>query len=324
MKTTRRAALALPALLALPARAQGPAPAFPPWPHRPVRYNVPYPPGGGADTVARIFVPVLNEVPGAPFLVIDNRGGAGGNIGTEALARSAPDGATLGQITIGTHGTNPSLFPRLGFDPFTDFTPIALIGQQQVTLSVHAESPIRSLEDLLAYRGELTGGSSGNGTSGHLTTEVVKARTGLKISHIPYRGSGPVWADLIGKRIDMVAENIHVALPHHQSGRTRIIAVTGRQRSPLLPEIPALIEKLPDTVVYSWNGVAGPAGLPQPLVRQLVAVLRTTLANPGLQARYAELGLETTEPDPDAFMAFIRHEIAFWRRIITEANIKLE
>ena len=309
-------ALALPSV----ARAQ----AVAPWPHRPVRYIVPYPPGGGADTVARIFVPVLNEVPGAPFLVIDNRGGAGGNIGAEVLARSAPDGATLGQISIGTHGTNPTLFPRQGFDPIADFTPIALIGQQPVTVSVHADSPIRTLADLRAQAGELTCGSSGNGTSGHLTTEVLKARTGLRLSHVPYRGSGPAWADLLAKRIDLLAENIHVALPHHQSGRTRVIAITGEARSALLPEVPALAETLPESVVYSWNGVAAPAGLPAPLVRQLAGAVGTALAHPGLRARYAELGLEIAPPDPEAFLAFIRREIAFWRRIITEANIRLE
>lgn len=309
--------------LALPWLVRGAA-AQAPWPHRPVRYIVPYPPGGGADTIARLFVPVFNEQPGAPLLVIDNRGGAGGNIGAEMLARSAPDGATLGQITIGTHGTNPTLFPRQGFDPFTDFTPIALIGQQPVTISVQKDSPIRSLDDLLAQRGELTCGSSGNGTSGHLTTEVLKARSGLKLQHVPYRGSGPCWTDLVARRIDLVAENIHVALPFQRSGDARIIAVTGRGQSALVPGVPALIEKLPESVVYSWNGMAGPAGLPAPLVAQAVAACRTAFAQPALQARYAELGLETSEPDPAAFMAFIRQEIAMWRKIITEAGIKLE
>ena len=329
MRTTRRAALALPALLAWaqPAQAQNAAPAgpaLPPWPHRPVRYIVPYPPGGGSDTQARIFVPALNQVPGAPFMVIDNRGGAGGNIGAEMLARAAPDGATLGQVTVGTHGSNPWTFPRLGFDPMTDFTLVAMIGQQPVTIAVPSDSPIRSLDDLLARREELTCGSSGNGGMGHLTSEVVKARAGLQLTHVPYRGAGPAWADLTAKRIDMVADNIHVALPHHQAGRVRIIAVSGRQRSDLLPEVPALIEKLPDSVVYSWNGIAGPAGLPAPLVAQLVAAMRQAFANPALRSRYEELGLEIIEPDPAAFTAFIRNEIAFWRRIVTEANIKLD
>ena len=315
----RRSALALPALLL----ARG-AEAQPAWPFKPVRYIVPYPPGGGADTVARMFVPVFNEMPGAPQLVIDNRGGAGGNIGMEMLSKTAPDGATLGQITVGTHGTNPTLFPRQGFDPFTDFTPIALIAQQPVTISVHKDSPVRTLTDLLRQTGEMTCGSSGNGTSGHLTTEVLKARSGLKLQHVPYRGSGPCWADLVAKRIDLVAENIHVALPFHRAGDTRIIAVTGRTRSSLVPSVPALLEVLPQSVVYSWNGIAGPAGLPAPLVRQVVAACKAAFAQPTLQARYAELGLETTEPDPDAFMTFIRSEIAFWRKIITEAGIKLE
>ncbi len=316
----RRSALALPALLlGREAAAQST-----PWPFRPVRYIVPYPPAGGADTIARLFVPTFNEQPGAPQLVIDNRGGAGGNIGAEMLARSAPDGATLGQITIGTHGTNPTLFARQGFDPIADFTPIALIGQQPVTISVYADSPIKSFDDLLRHRGELTCGTSGNGTSGHLTTEVLKARSGLKLTHVPYRGSGPCWADLVAKRIDLVAENIHVALPFARAGESRVIAISGRGRNPLTPGVPTMSEKLPDSVVYSWNGMAGPAGLPPPLVRQAVAAIKTALAQPTLQARYAELGLEVSEPDPVAFMAFIRQEIAMWRKIITEAGIKLE
>ena len=315
----RRSALALPALLL----SRG-AKAQPAWPFRPVRYIVPYPPGGGADTVARLFVPVFSEQPGAPLLIIDNRSGAGGNIGMEMLSKAAPDGATLGQISIATHGTNPTLFPRQGFDPIADFTPIALIGQQPVTISVHADSAIKSFEDLLAQRAELTCGSPGNGTSGHLVTEVLKARTGLPLQHVPYRGSGPLWADVLGRRIEVVAENIHVALPYHQSGRTRIIAVTGSGRSSLVPGVPALAERLPESVVYSWNGLAGPAGLPAPLVRQAVTAVAAAFAQPALLARYAELGLEVTPPDPVAFAAFIQKEITFWRKIITEAGIKLE
>ncbi len=273
------------------ARAQPPAqPAT--WPVRPVRLIVPYPPGGGADTVARLFVPVLNEMPGAPLLVIDNRGGAGGNIGAELLARAAPDGATLGTISIGTHGTNPAMFARQGFDPIADFTPVALISLQPVAFAVMADSPIRNLADLLASRRDLTFGSSGNGTSGHLAGEVLRAHAGLALTHVPYRGAGPAWADLMAGRVDIAVDNNHVALPHHRGGRVRIIALTGRTRSPLLPEVPLLLEQLRETVVYSWNSIAGPAGLPAPLVGQLVGAIHAAWQRPDLRTRYAELGIE--------------------------------
>ncbi len=321
MTLTRRTTLGLLAAAPFVAGAQ----AQPAWPHRPVRCIVPYPPGGGADTVARIFVPVLNEQPGAPQLVIDNRGGAGGNVGAEILARSAPDGATLGTISIGTHGTNPHMFVRQGFDPEKDFSPVSLISLQPVVFAVNAASPIKTLDELLATRREMTFGSSGNGTSGHLAGEVLRARSGLPLIHVPYRGAGPAWADLMAGRVDIAVDNIHVALPHHQAGRVRIVGITSRAASPLLPDVQVLGARFQDSVVYSWNGIAGPAGLAAPLVQQLHGAVASAWKDATLRRRYGELGIEIPEDsNPENFAAFIRREIAFWGPICRDANIRAE
>jgi tripartite-type tricarboxylate transporter receptor subunit TctC len=320
--TRRRTALGLLAAGAS-ALPRAPRAQADPWPSRPVRLIVPYPPGGGADIVARVLVPALMEQPGAPQVVIDNRPGAGGNIGTEQLAKSAPDGYTLGVLTIGTHGTNPWLFPRL-FDPVADFTPIALVSLQQVAVSVAAASPLRSLDDLLALRRGMAIGSSGNGTSGHLGAEVLRLQGGLPLTHVPYRGSGPAWADLLGGRVDMVMDNIQAALPHHQAGRVRILALSGRDRLAALPEVPVLRERLPDYLVYSWNGIGGPAGLPPAITARLAGLVAGATRAEPLRARYAELGMELPDSTPERFAAFIREQLEFWRRIITQASIRVE
>jgi tripartite-type tricarboxylate transporter receptor subunit TctC len=304
-----------------PLRAQGAA--EPAWPSRPVRLIVPYPPGGGSDIVARVLVPALMEQPGAPQIVIDNRPGAGGNIGTEQLAKSPPDGYTLGMLTIGTHGTNPWLFPRL-FDPLADFTPVALVSQQPIAVAVAAGSPLRSMEDLLALRREGTIGSSGNGTSGHLGIEVLRLQGRLPLTHVPYRGSGPLWADLLGGRVDLAMDNIHIALPHHQAGRVRILALSGRERMAALPGIPVLRERLPEYLVTSWNGIGGPAGLPPAVTARLAALVAGAARTEALRGRYAELGMELPDSTPERFAAFIREQLEFWRRIITAANIRAE
>jgi len=217
------------------------------------------------------------------------------------------------------------MFARQGFDPEKDFTPISLISLQPVGFAVNADSPIRNLDDLIAAKREMTFGSSGNGTSGHLAGEVLRARTGLPLTHVPYRGAGPAWADLMAGRVDIAVDNIHVALPHHQAGRVRIIGITSRRASPLLPDVQVLGSRYQDSVVYSWNGLAGPAGLPAPLVAQLYSAVQATWRQPGLRARYNDLGIEIPEDsNPENFAAFIRQEIAFWGPIIRAAGIKAD
>ncbi|RYJ04315.1 MAG: tripartite tricarboxylate transporter substrate binding protein [Acetobacteraceae bacterium] len=319
----RRAALGL--LAAMPgmrAGAQG-TPAPEGWPARPVRLIVPYPPGGGADVVARLLAPALSEQPGGPQIVIDNRPGAGGNVGTEQLAKSPPDGYTIGTITIGTHGTNPWLFPRLGFDPVADFSPVALVSLQPAAIVAAAGSGLTSLDDLLALKRETNFASSGNGTSGHLGGEVLRVMGRLPLVHVPYRGSGPAWADLLGGRVELVVDNIQNALPHHQSGRARILALTGTGRVALVPEVPAVRERLPDYLVQSWNGIAGPAGMPAEVVDRLGRLIAAA-RSPAVLARYAELGMEFPASSPAHLAGFIAAQLAFWKQVITGSNIRLE
>jgi tripartite-type tricarboxylate transporter receptor subunit TctC len=291
---------------------------------KPVRFIVPYPPGGGTDTIARLLLPAMSALPGAPTMVIENRPGAGGNVGTEVLAKSPPDGLTLGFVTIGTHGTNPWLFARQGFDPLTDFSFIALVSRQPTAVAVAADSPLRSLDDLLALKTETPAASPGNGTSGHLGVEMLRVMGRLPLMHVPYRGTGPAWADLLGGRAGLVVDNLPTAMPHHQSGRVRILAVTGTERSALLPDVPAVQEKLPGYLVESWNGIAGPAGLPAEAVARWSALIAAAARNPALRARYAELGIVLPDSSPTHLAGFVRQQMAFWQRMIAEANIRLE
>jgi len=315
----RRALLGLLPAMAWPARAAEPA-----WPVRTVRVIVPYPPGGGSDVVARLLLPAIAEQPGAPGFVVENRAGAGGTIGTEVLARAPADGGTLGTITIGTHGTNPWLFPRIGYDPVADFTPISLISIQPGVAAVPADSPLRSLEDLLALRRETDFASSGNGTSGHLAGEVLRVMGPVPLVHVPYRSSGAAWADLLGGRVPLIFDNIQNAYPHQQAGRVRILAVTGRDRAALLPAVPAIRERLPDYLVESWNVLAGPAGLPAPLVERMAGMIRAAAATPAVQEKYAELGMQLPASSPAEAAAFIAAQLAFWQRLIGQAKIRLE
>jgi tripartite-type tricarboxylate transporter receptor subunit TctC len=301
-----------------------PAAAEPAWPVRTVRVIVPYPPGGGSDVVARLLLPALSEQPGAPAFVVENRAGAGGTIGTEVLAKSPADGGTLGTITIGTHGTNPWLFPRIGYDPVADFSPIAVISVQPGAVAVPADSPLGSLNDLLAIRQETNFASSGNGTSGHLAGEVLRVMGGLPLVHVPYRSSGAAWADLLGGRVPLIFDNIQNAHPHQQAGRVRILAVTGHGRSGLLPTVPAIRERLPDYLVESWNVLAGPAGLPPALTERMAGMIAAAAATPAVQAKYAELGMELPRSSPEHAAAFIKQQLGFWQRVITQANIRLE
>ena len=198
------------------------------WPARPVRLIVPYPPGGGADIVARLLAPALAEQPGGPQIVIDNRPGANGNIGTEALAKSPPDGYTLGTITIGTHGTNPWLYPRAGFDPQTDFTPLALVSLQPGGGGGRRRAR-RCAAWTTCWRcgGRPISAHPATAPAGTWAGEVLRAMGRLPLLHVPYRGSGPAWADLLGGRVELVVDNIQNALPHHQAGRVRILGLTG-------------------------------------------------------------------------------------------------
>jgi len=319
MNTPRRALLAAFAAVPAIARAQSLDAT------RPVRWIVPFTPGGGSDIASRVVTGSVSELPNAPRFVIDNRPGAGGNIGMTALAQSPPDGHTVGILSVATHGINPTLYPRLPFDPIADFTPVCLLNLQPVVVATRADSRIRDLADLLTRRGEeITFGSAGNGLSGHAAGELLRMRSGLNLVHVPYRGSSAAWTDLLGGRVDLVVDNISTAMTHVQAGTVRILGLTSRDPMPGV-EAPVIASQLPGYVVDSWNVLGGPANMPAPIVNRFADLVTAALRNPAMQARYAELRMVPPPDTTPAYAAqYIRDQIAMWETVVREAGMRVD
>ena len=324
MKFNRRSALALPALALLPRPARA---AFP---DRPVRIIVPFAAGTSSDFQARMIgermAPVLRQP-----VIVENRAGAGGVVGADAVAKAAPDGYTL---LLGSNGplTNaPVLQARLPYDPEKDFAAVAMISRSPVTLSVRADSPFRSIADLLAAArakpGDLSIGSSGQGSATHFLIEQVMAAAGINLTHVPYRGSSQSVPDLIAGNIPLVMAEISTILPLWQSGRARILAMSSAGRMPIAPEIPTLIEQGLNLTGGSWAGLVTAAGAPPEAVAALAAAVQAGLREPAYRARQAELGAEIVaeaEQNPAGFAAWLRRERAEIRAIADRAGIKPE
>ena len=324
MKLSRRAALALPALALLPRPAQA---AFP---DRPVRIIVPFAAGTSSDFQARMIgermAPVLRQP-----VIVENRAGAGGVVGADAVAKAAPDGYTL---LLGSNGplTNaPVLQARLPYDPDRDFAAVAMISRSPVTLSVRADSPFRTIADVLAAArakpGDLSIGSSGQGSATHFLIEQVMAAAGINLTHVPYRGSSQSVPDLIAGNIPLVMAEISTILPLWQSGRARILAMSSAGRMPIAPEIPTLIEQGLNLTGGSWAGLVTAAGAPPEAVAALSAAVQAGLREPAYRARQAELGAEIVaeaEQNPAGFAAWLRRERAEIRAIADRAGIKPE
>ena len=324
MKLSRRAALALPALALLPRPAQA---AFP---DRPVRIIVPFAAGTSSDFQARMIgermAPVLRQP-----VIVENRAGAGGVVGADAVAKAAPDGYTL---LLGSNGplTNaPVLQARLPYDPERDFAAVAMISRSPVTLSVRADSPFRTVADVLAAArakpGDLSIGSSGQGSATHFLIEQVMAAAGINLTHVPYRGSSQSVPDLIAGNIPLVMAEISTILPLWQSGRARILAMSSAGRMPIAPEIPTLIEQGLNLTGGSWAGLVTAAGAPPEAVAALSAAVQAGLREPAYRARQAELGAEIVaeaEQNPAGFTAWLRRERAEIRAIADRAGIKPE
>ena len=324
MKFNRRSALALPALALLPRPARA---AFP---DRPVRIIVPFAAGTSSDFQARMIgermAPVLRQP-----VIVENRAGAGGVVGADAVAKAAPDGYTL---LLGSNGplTNaPVLQARLPYDPEKDFAAVAMISRSPVTLSVRADSPFRTVADLLAAArakpGDLSIGSSGQGSATHFLIEQVMAAAGINLTHVPYRGSSQSVPDLIAGNIPLVMAEISTILPLWQSGRARILAMSSAGRMPIAPEIPTLIEQGLKLTGGSWAGLVTAAGAPPEAVATLSAAVQAGLREPAYRARQAELGAEIVaeaEQDPAGFAAWLRRERAEIRTIADRAGIKPE
>ena len=298
------------------------------YPTKPVRFVVPFAPGGTTDVLARLLGEKLSVSLGQQF-VIDNQAGAGGNIGTAQVAKAEPDGYTILMGTVGTHAINQSIYPRLPFDPIKDFAPITLVATVPNVLVVNPEVPANSVAELIALAkakpGELNFASSGNGSSIHLSGELFKVMAGVDMVHVPYKGSGPAVIDLLGGQVEMMFDNLPSSAPHIKAGKLRPLGVTSKERSPTLPDVPTIAEAgVPGYEALSWFGVLAPAGTPDAVVARLQEEIAKALADPAMQARFAELGAVPVGDTPAEFAAFIGTETAKWADVVQKAGITLE
>jgi tripartite-type tricarboxylate transporter receptor subunit TctC len=299
-----------------------------PYPNRPIRFVVPFPAASGADIVCRNLTQDLAGVLGQA-VVVDNRGGGAGTIGSVEIARAAPDGYTIGYGNVGTLAINRSMFASLPYNPDA-LTPIATLGRLQNVLVVRNNLPVKTVQELIDFArknpGKLNMASGGSGTTGHLGGELFKAMAGVFMVHVPYRGAGPALTDLMGGSADLMFDNIASALPHIKAGRIRALGVSGLQRSPVLPEVPTIHEAgLKNYETTAWGGVVGPPGMPADLVQRLNRDINRTLALPAVKERYAALAWEIqASTTPDALMALARAEAPRWADVVKRSGAKME
>jgi tripartite-type tricarboxylate transporter receptor subunit TctC len=322
--TTRRRVL-IGAGAALAAPFIGRAAAQTNWRTQSVRVIIPYPPGGGADTVGRILFAKLSEALGQQF-VIDNRGGAGGTIAEAVAAKAAPDGYTI--LYDATAFTiNPFLYPKLSFDYGKDFQPVFLASRVANLLIVHPSVEAKSVADVIALGKAAPQGldfaSSGNGTVQHLSLEMFRHMTGIQINHVPYRGGGPALNDVISGQVKFFFSNGSASLGFVQAGAVKAIAHTGVGRLATLPDLPPVSATVPGFEAFEWNGVFVPTGTPAPIVQKLNAGLNAMLKEPAVTERLDKLNVEYKPGSPEDFRAFVAAELEKWGRVVKEANIKL-
>ncbi len=330
-RTRRRLALAAGLATGLPwawpAAAQGA------WPARPIRIVVPFAAGGTTDILARALAPELQRALGQP-VVIDNKPGAGGNVGADQVAKSSPDGYTLLMGTVGTQSINPALYPKMPYDAQKDFVPIALMaGVPNVLVFNPAKAQalgVRDVKTLIAYAkanpGKLNMASSGNGTSIHLSGELFKTMTGTYMVHFPYRGSGPALLDLLGGTMDLMFDNLPSALPHIRSGKLLAFAVTSADRSAALPDVPTVAEAGPvrGFEASSWFGLLAPAGTPAEVVTRVHAETAKALASPALKERLQAQGAIPGNLSPAQFATFIADEATKWTKVVKASGAKVD
>ena len=319
-RTLLGAALALPALAA---RAQGSD-----WPSRPVRMIVPFPPGQAADLFARVMAEELSKR-WPQRVVVENRAGGAGAIGMEAVARATPDGYTLGIGTSGTLGVNPSVMARLPYDAEKDFAAITNIFTLPLVFVAHPSFEARDMAGLVAMAkaapGQVQYASAGPGTAQDMTAEMLAHRLGLRMTHVPYRGSGPAMADLLAGNVKLMVDSLASALPHIQAGRIRAIAVTGRARTPQLADVPTVAETVsPGFEALGWSGIVAPANTPAELIQRINADAVAILRDPAIAARMVQLGGFPDPGTPAEYARFINAEIAKWREVARAANVRLD
>jgi tripartite-type tricarboxylate transporter receptor subunit TctC len=298
------------------------------YPSKPVRMIIPYPPGGGNDLLGRLFAAKLSERMGQSFIV-ENRPGAGTVIGTEAAAKSPPDGYTILLSSIATHALSPNLYSRVPYDPIKDFAPITLLGIAPTVLVINKDLAVKDLGELIAAAkakpGELTYASGGNGTPPHINGEVFKSVAGVNLLHIPYKGGGPALADLAAGRVHVMLDTAASAMSHVRAGRLRALAISAPKRSPEYPDLPTFAEAgLPQYETNAWYSMHAPAGTPPEIVRRLNTELVTILKEPDILARFKQLSTDPVGNSPEEFGAFVKAELEKYARIIKAANIRLD
>ncbi len=298
------------------------------YPAKPLKMIIPYPPGGGNDTLGRLFAAKLGDRMGQP-VVVENRPGAGTLIGTELAAKSPPDGYTILLSSIATHALSPNLYAKVPYDPIRDFAPITLLGIAPTVLVVPADLPAKDLAELVAAAKAKPGGlayaSGGNGTPPHINGEVFKSVAGVDLLHVPYKGGGPALVDLMAGRVQVMLDTAASAMPHVRSGKLRALAITGARRSPEYPDIPTFAEAgLPGYDTNAWYSMHAPAGTPPEIVRRLNAELVASLKDPDVQARFKQLTTEPVGNTPEEFAAFVKAELDKYARVIKNAGIRLD
>jgi tripartite-type tricarboxylate transporter receptor subunit TctC len=303
-------------------------PAFAAYPDKPIRVIVPFPAGGGGDILARTVINKIAEQTGWTF-VIENRAGAGGNIGTEAAARATPDGYTLAYGTNGTHGINHSLYKKTGFDPVADFEPISRFTQIALLMVVNNDVPAKSAKELLDYLkanpGKVNIGSAGNGTTSHLASEIFRTATGVNYQHVPYRGGGPAKTDLVSGQIQMMIEIMPSVYPNAQQGQVRALAVTTDKRWPLAPDVPTIAETIvPGFRVSAWDGLWAPKGTPKEIIATLNAAARKALSDPQLRDDLLKKGAEPVPGTPEELGQFVAAELPRWKQAVEASGAKID
>jgi tripartite-type tricarboxylate transporter receptor subunit TctC len=298
------------------------------WPSKPIKWIVPFAPGGTTDILARTVSEKLSPALGVP-VVVDNKPGAGGGVGAELVARAAPDGYTIIGGTISTHAINASLYKDLPYDPVKDFVPITMIARVPNMLVLNPGVPAKDVKELIvllkANPGKYTFASSGNGTSQHLSGELFKTMAGVDMQHIPYKGSPPALQDVVGGQVTMTFDNITTAWPLAKAGKLKALAVTTAKRSDIAPDVPTLAESgLPGFEVGSWQGVFAPAGTPPAIVKRLNAEIVKILAMPDVREKLGALGAEIVADSPEDFAVIVKAEVAKWSDVVKKSGAKVD
>ena len=325
---TRRTAIAFAALMASACALPGPVGAQDAYPLRPVTLIVPFPAGGSTDLVARLVAEKMSQELGQQ-IVVDNRGGAGGNVGSAAAAKADPDGYTLLMGTVATHALNPALYKNMPYDPVKDFAPVSLLVVVPNVLVVNPEFPAKSVAELIelakAKPGEYSYASSGNGTPLHLSGELFKSMAGIDIVHVPYKGAGPALIDVMGGHVPIMFDNLPSSTEHIKAGKLRGLAVTTAERAPSMPDLPTVAESgLPGYETYTWNALFAPAGTPPEVIARVNEAAVKALADPEVQAKLQGFGATVVASTPEELAAHVQAELTKWAPVVKASGAQID